>query len=178
MSVYFIGDLHLDHKNICSFRTQFSTVEEHNEIIVDNILSTVGKRDKLILMGDICFSVDSLKYLQKIKEHAGVIQMHIGNHDLESSTRPSITQLVEIFGNRIYGMAKYKRAWLSHEPIHPDELRGLVNIHGHVHGQNITDDRYFNTSCENIDYKPISHDKIIDTFRSRGIDITKHKGTK
>ena len=55
---------------------------------------------------------------------------------------------------------KYKEFWLSHAPIHPEELRDRINIHGHVHYKNIDDARYFNVSCENIGFKPISLENI------------------
>ena len=62
--VYFAGDLHLSHKNICNFRKGYSSVEEHDAIIMDNILSTVNKRDKLYLMGDIAFSFEALALIK------------------------------------------------------------------------------------------------------------------
>ena len=50
--VYLIGDTHWGHKNAIKWREQFSTPEEHDEIIFDNIMSTVTKRDTLWLLGD------------------------------------------------------------------------------------------------------------------------------
>lgn len=48
MSVYFISDLHLSHKRILEFSGQYrdwaSTVEEHDEILIDRINSVVSKR--------------------------------------------------------------------------------------------------------------------------------------
>ena len=60
------------------------------------------------------------------------------------------------------GLEKYKGAWLSHAPIHPAELRGKINIHGHVHYANVLDEtgkldnRYFNVSLENTGGCPIA----------------------
>lgn len=60
----------------------------------------------------------------------------------------------------VYSLFKYKDFWLSHCPLHPNELRGKKNIHGHVHFQSIPDSRYFNTSLENINYTPINVEEI------------------
>lgn len=41
--------------------------------------------------------------------------------------------------NKVYSLVKYKGFWLSHAPIHPEELRGCKNIHGHCHDAVISD---------------------------------------
>ena len=51
--------------------------------------------------------------------------------------------------NRVGALFKYKEFWLSHAPIHPAELRGRKNVHGHVHNKTIIDPNYFNLSVEN-----------------------------
>ena len=72
-------------------------------------------------------------------------------------------------GIEVYGFVKYKEFWLSHCPIHPNELRGKVNIHGHVHNKTIIDCNYFNTSCENVDFKPISLENIRLQIKSNNV---------
>jgi calcineurin-like phosphoesterase family protein len=66
----------------------------------------------------------------------------------------SMRQLVDAY-DEVYSLFKYKNMWLSHAPIHPDELRGRVNIHGHTHYHVIDDSRYLNVCMEQIDYTPI-----------------------
>jgi calcineurin-like phosphoesterase family protein len=60
----------------------------------------------------------------------------------------------------VQSLVKYKGFWLTHAPIHPDELRGKMNVHGHVHTKTLADNRYFNVSCENVGYKPVCFDDI------------------
>lgn len=168
MAVYHIGDLHLGHRSICKYRTQFSSVEEHDEFIVDSILSVLHKRDKLIIHGDLGFNKESLHHIKRITDRVDVAELILGNHDLESGTRPTLMELMPLFNGKIYSMVKYKGTWLTHAPIHPDELRGCVNIHGHVHGNSILgDNRYLNVSCEAIDYKPIEHIKLMQKHGHR-----------
>ena len=69
----------------------------------------------------------------------------------------------------VQGFVKYKDYWLSHCPIHPNELRGKYNLHGHVHNKTVEDVRYFNCSLENIDYTPISLDQIREILKERNM---------
>ena len=45
MGVFFIGDTHLGHTNAIKWRTNFSTPEEHDETIFNNIMNVSGKRN-------------------------------------------------------------------------------------------------------------------------------------
>ena len=153
-AVYFLSDLHLAHKNICKFREGFASVEEHNALIKENYHKRVTKRDTVYFLGDVAFDKESLA---DVKTWAGAKKILIcGNHDLDHHT---MKDLVEAY-DEVYSLKKYKEFWLSHAPIHPDELRGKVNIHGHTHYHNIADDRYVNVSMEQINYSPIELHEI------------------
>ena len=168
--VFLVGDLHLDHRNICKYRPQFSSLEEHNQIIVDNVLSTGGKRDTLILMGDCFFSTESLVYLRQFKANYGRIWWILGNHDTDNTERQDnvFTAVKEGLVDRLHGLhglLKYKDTWLSHAPIHPEELRGRKNIHAHGHDFTLPDTaRYQSVSLEQISYKPIEYHQILNRF--------------
>lgn len=153
-NVLFIGDIHGGHKNICNFRPQFNSEKEHLEFIKHCYHTKVTKRDKVFFMGDIAFSFEAL---QEISTWEGKQKILIcGNHDLDRIGMKTVSQ----YYDEVYSLLKYKEFWLSHCPIHPDELRGKLSLHGHTHIHNIDDPRYFNTSCENINYTPISLHEI------------------
>ena len=152
--MYFIGDLHAGHKNICKFRQQFESEEQHFQHMKDVYHTIVTKRDRVFFMGDTAFTKERLRDIATWVGHKTAI---LGNHDLEKEC--TIRDYVEAFDD-VQGFMKYKEFWLSHAPIHPNELRGKINIHAHVHSATIDDDRYFNTSLENIGYKPISLQEI------------------
>jgi len=162
--VYMIGDLHIGHKGIVKHRAIFDNIEDHNETIRSNVKSVGGKNDKLILLGDIVFTKESIPFVQDMVSHFGQIVYIAGNHDLERGI--NMQDLIDGFGCNIQAILRYKEFWLTHCPIHPAELRGKINIHGHVHSATITtesgdiDKRYFNTSCENVDYTPVSLQEI------------------
>jgi len=165
--VYFISDTHFGHKNITNHRKSllYSTMEEHDEFVLDNILSTVSKRDTLWILGDIAFSVEAFnEYVLKIADRVTNLNVIFGNHDMDSGARPN-PRLYNQRNIRTFGLFKYKKAWLSHGPIHPAELRGKFNIHGHVHYASIDDPRYINVCVESpiVMYKPVTWQQILET---------------
>jgi calcineurin-like phosphoesterase family protein len=156
-NVHFLGDLHLDHKNVCKFRDTFESVTHHNDVIKDNYHKVVTKRDKVFFMGDVAFSKESLQDLKSWSADRKVLIL--GNHDLERGV--TMKELCDVY-DEIYSLYKYKEFWLSHAPIHQLELRGKFNIHGHVHYKSIPCGEYINVSMENINYTPIDLQSIRD----------------
>ena len=159
--VYIASDLHLGHANICNFRTQFSSVEEHDGTILENYNSLIRKQDTVIFLGDVAFTKERLADVGKL---AGNKILVCGNHDLERGI--GMQDLVNTY-SKVYAFHKKKGFWLSHCPIHPEELRGKFNIHGHVHDKTLEDPRYFNASMENINYTPINFKEIKEIMKDR-----------
>lgn len=162
--VLFIGDLHLGHKNIHKFRKEFSSQEEHEELILENLHKYVRPRDKVFYLGDAAFNNEVTRRLAGVPGRKVLVR---GNHD-----NAQFHEYVQVFED-VQGIMRYKYAWLSHCPIHPQELRGKINIHGHVHSATIPDVRYVNCSAENIGYIPIDYRAIIYYLhqRKQGVNI-------
>lgn len=159
-SVYFISDLHLGHRSICKYRTEFSSTDEHDTFIKQRILDTLGKRDKLWLLGDIAFTEEAGDWVVELsKKHH--IEIVLGNHCSDNSVRQANLAKYIQAGIKIHSLVSYRNCWLTHCPIHPDEIRSReLVIYGHTHSHNVDDPRYFNVSCENIDYTPIKFSEI------------------
>lgn len=155
--VYITSDLHLGHKSITRFRTEFSSQKEHEDCILNGILSTVRPRDVLYILGDCAFNQEGLNLLKAVPCRMRLI---LGNHDTDRSLNIKDWVGSGVF-EEIHSLWKYKKAWLSHAPIHPQELRGRINIHGHVHQATIDDPRYVNVCVENTGYKPVNYQEII-----------------
>lgn len=155
-----MSDLHLGHRNIPKYRPEFSTEEEHSNLIYENLASNVTKRDTLILLGDVAFTDEWLNKLNKIQVQQKILIL--GNHDTE---RLHIKKLVEVF-DKIHSMLSYRGTWLSHAPIHPEELRRKFNIHGHTHKHVMPDTRYLNVCVEHTEYKPISFQDAFERLNS------------
>lgn len=167
--VYHVGDLHIGHKAITKYRN-VATSEENDEMMVDMILSKVKKRDTLWLHGDIFFTEETVyQYAKVIKDHTGYVHLILGNHDLQKASiesRMKAFQYLLSLGYGIHGIVKHNGFWLSHAPIHPDELRGKLCCHGHIHLETIPDDRYINVSVDNTNFQLINRQDIIKGWRT------------
>jgi calcineurin-like phosphoesterase family protein len=162
--VRFIADLHLSHQNMAK-RRGFSTIEEHDEHIIAKWNSVVNKRDVTYILGDVTMEKSApYPLLDRLN---GIKHIVLGNHDRRQDVK-KLFQHAESVG----GMINYKGVFLTHCPIHPDELTYGIpkNIHGHIHNKVVLkplpndptgygyepDERYFCVSCEQVDYTPKS----------------------
>jgi calcineurin-like phosphoesterase family protein len=169
-NVKFIGDLHFGHLGIHKFRTEFSSYNDYLGLVIENLFTNIDKRDIVYYMGDICFDNSTVEIMKELPGRKILVR---GNHD-----DADIKKLMEVFDD-IHGITKYRGHWLSHCPIHPSELWGKPNIHGHVHFNTVLNDhgeidpRYVNVSAENINYTPITFNaiKYWIKHRSEGADI-------
>lgn len=168
-NVWFISDTHLGHETITRFRTNFVSAEEHHTTVLENIKAVVGKRDTLFILGDIAFKEFWAIELLKIPMEKLVLVL--GNHDLPAMIWAT---LYNTYGQskrfEMHGLTSYKGFWLSHCPIHPDEMRKRKgNIHGHTHFHKIQDERYLNVCLEHTEYKPVLFKDLVDEHMSKEI---------
>lgn len=152
--VWITSDWHLGHKKQCRWREGFSDYQAVAEHLFDEYQRKVTKRDVIWFLGDMLLSNE---YMERFAELPGDKRLIIGNHCTE---RVKFEDMVKCF-NKVYGLVNYKRAWLSHAPIHPDELRGKVNIHGHTHYHCIPDERYFNVCPEVNNWEIVKYQDIV-----------------
>lgn len=161
--VLFTSDLHLGHNAILKYRSQFQTLEDHDEAILD-MIAKLKKRSVLYILGDFIFDSDKYDYyIDQFNKMDCRIKLVMGNHDSLKLYKEERFEIQLPFFS-------YKNNWISHCPIHPQEMRGRdLNIHGHLHGGNIrkelnhcefTDDRYFNVNLDNNDFKSVPFDLI------------------
>ena len=173
--VYFTSDLHIGHNNIHKYRDEkFSTAEEHHQYMIDKILS-LPKRAVLKILGDFLFeSKDLDKHIESLNKAQCRIQLIMGNHDTLKLYK-GILPNVEILNP----LTSYKNMWLSHCPIHPDEMRGRIGcVHGHLHKEHILynmggeydpdfvkDSQYCNVNIDVNNYNFVTLDEIKEYFK-------------
>lgn len=159
--VLFVSDLHLGHRRIHELTAQIevpgafrggTTVQEHDDWIIERMLSVSPTKKTLwYIMGDVAFNDAALLRLLEVP---GRKRMVFGNHDELNFLK--YLGIFEAFqgGKKEYGF------WLTHMPIHPLELRGIPNLHGHCHHHTIREDpRYFNCAIEWLpNQRPVSLD--------------------
>lgn len=172
---YFISDLHLGHSNILEYTSRkgkFTSIEQMNEQLVQNILDTVKTDGRLVLLGDICWNRKSFQYLKHFPKNTILVG---GNHDVSSSHYEAYRDA----GWKIVGCMQHSESILTHIPVHPRQLeeRFQYNIHGHLHDNHVMrefqwmgslqvrkDPRYLNVSCEVIGYRPKTYEQLLEHY--------------
>jgi calcineurin-like phosphoesterase family protein len=159
MSVYFSSDPHLLHANIPKFRSFVDTVERNTELFFAQLDKIDHKRVIVYFLGDLIMgrrsTAETTAMLKRIDSYRCRKILILGNHD-DLPTE----EYLSVF-ERVASMVKYKEFWLTHAPVHPYELRGKKNIHGHTHSYSMPsgvpgkedelDPRYFN-ACPDAEY--------------------------
>lgn len=157
MAVWFTSDLHLGHAFAADARGM--ELQEHDDLIIDNLKAVLNKKSKLFILGDVVWHH---KHLPRLAELPGIKELIIGNHDT-LSTREYLK-----YFNKVHGFRKYKNFWLSHCPIHPQEIyRCKGNVHGHIHRGAATNPLYlpyFNVNVDFHNFQPVNFDTIVDIF--------------
>ena len=152
--IYIISDLHFGHENLATHRG-FKNAKEQDAFIISNWNRIIKPKDTVWILGDITMEKANYDVLDSLNGYKKVV---LGNHDKPQHTKELLKHV-----NSVCGVFRYRRVLFTHVPIHESEFRYIsVNIHGHIHEKIIDDDRYFNVSCEAVNYTPVLLQDILD----------------
>jgi calcineurin-like phosphoesterase family protein len=160
----FTSDIHIGHR-LAAEKRGFDSLEEHDVMVLDSLLPV--KRSKTWILGDIAFSPESTERVAQFFKGTNTVFI-LGNHDKQGA-KPYVDA-----GLVVMGPEKYNNFWLSHHPIHPQELyRVRGNVHGHIHANAATRSLphpYFNV---NWDFwrTGVDFDFILKTFDAVEADL-------
>ena len=157
-TVWLYSDPHFGDKELAAGVINRPTDEEQIRLIN----SKVGKRDTLIILGD----VGDIECAKKLKGYKILIA---GNHDA------GLTNYKDVF-NEVYGGALFigEKIVLSHEPIN---IPFALNIHGHVHDKRAkTDKQHINVCSDVINDTPINFNQLMKSGPTSKIE-TIHRTT-
>jgi calcineurin-like phosphoesterase family protein len=143
-TVWIYSDTHFNDEGLATGVASRPSAEEHLKLIN----SKVGKKDTLILLGD----VGDIEIARKLKGYKILIA---GNHDA------GMSKYKEVF-DEVYAGALIvsEKLILSHEPV---DCPWAFNIHGHVHsGGPMSDERHLNVCGEARGcYEPINFNQFM-----------------
>ena len=180
-NIWFVSDRHLNHSNlVLKFKdtegnparpnpvtnTWFTSVEEHNEMMIEEHNKLVKPQDKVYDLGDFAFGPKSL--------HNGFAHRFNGHHRLIPGNHDDIEHLMS-FGFyekvEIWRLFKEHGFTCTHIPIHHEQFRhnSIVNVHGHVHQNSVDDPRWINICLEKTNMRPIHLDEIKLEIKNRGL---------
>ena len=168
--VAFLADLHLGHRTILKHCPQRGgrTVDAHDMWVIEQMLSiNPTKRTLWWVLGDVAMDITCLELLNKVP---GRKRLVLGNHDRFQS------QVYLKYFESVHGMVKKYDMWLTHAPLHPKELRGKPNVHGHCHVEQIEEMPYYNVAMERLpNMRPITLEELRETFKKRMVWLQSQK---
>lgn len=177
--IYFTSDLHLGHANIIKLSNRpFETLEEMDEVLVQNWNKKVKKNDTIYILGDLIHkSSNPVQYLQKLN---GVKHLILGNHDhtwLCKVSNPSdyfasITpMLITSQCNHLMTMCHYPMLeWNgSRRESSPTRLGYL--LYGHIHNKTTEQNKDYevlfrknnalNVGVDINNYQPVTFEELV-----------------
>jgi len=170
--VFLVSDTHFGHNNICNFTTDsgeklrpWDNAPEMDEAMVEYWNETVKEGDKVYHLGDVAIAKKHLATISRLNGRKILIR---GNHDTFEAK-----DYLQYFKD-IRGVHVLSGMILSHIPIHEESLaRFSINVHGHLHSRRVMkngliDPRYYSVCVEQIGFKPIEMNELVERIRSQG----------
>ena len=168
MAIKYFSDPHFGHEEIISHcKRPFVSVDEMNDIIIENINSKTRADDMLILMGDI-FPFSGYGFEKKkgiIKSLNGHKVLIMGNHDFHHS----IAEWQELGFKEVYRypIIRQERIIVSHKIQFLNPKSFFVNAHGHTHQLSTDSKLHLNLSCEKTNYGVVDEREVLKYFAKR-----------
>lgn len=160
--IFFTSDTHFNHFNIIRFSNRpFYSVEEMDEILIQNWNNVVGKDDTIYHLGDFCLG-DSKKYLKRLN---GNIVRIKGSHDRDmKSPYMKIIQpegLKDEYDNQ-------RSIILCHYPMRSWHLSHYASfmLFGHHHGNLDPHGLSFDVGVDTNDFYPYSLNDIENKMKT------------
>lgn len=134
-NIYVISDTHFGHKRVVELEQRPSGFEQ---IIIDRWNEIVKDEDLVIHLGDFSLGkyqeyshTESLKaWRQQLNGHIILVR---GNHDGEKP-KFYVDRGFDLCVEKLTMVVLGRKVILTHVPIHPPIKQGILNIHGHMHG--------------------------------------------
>ena len=167
---YFTSDTHFgdDRLNLYSRDLVFKNSEDFTNAFIKNWNDLVTKNDTVIHLGDVAFSEEALKTMDKLN---GIKILIKGNYDSKNGTAKfdiSDEILLKYF-DKVYGEAFIniggEKIYLNHYPTNCKA--DYFNITGHIHGTWKVQRNMLNVGCDAWNFRPISEETV--KFQINGI---------
>jgi calcineurin-like phosphoesterase family protein len=162
MAIFVISDTHFNHAKIIELCNRpFKDSEEMTESLIKNWNDTVNSNDEIYHLGDFSWFKDHEDAINVFARLKGKKHLIIGNHDYHDVRNNLSWESVNQYKELNYNKRQFV---LFHYPIYDwvGKHTGSIHVHGHIHNNVTNIKNAFNVSVENIGYKPISIDKILE----------------
>lgn len=136
---YFISDLHIGHTNVLAYDNRpFTTIEEHDSVIMQKWNAKVTESDDVYILGDIGFA-NAEKTAEYYKQLHGNKHLILGNHDKMFFKKSNEKFFKNVFCEVVHYMELYLNKKhsivLCHYPMpcFKNSFHGWLHFYGHVH---------------------------------------------
>lgn len=163
--IWFTADTHFGHANIIKYSNRpFKTVDEMNNVLIENINQVVKDNDILYHLGDWSFDTGE-EYRHKVK--CKNIILILGNHD----KRLKKSLFKEVHPHRIEIVVNEQSIVLDHYAmkVWNKSHHGAWHLYGHSHGS-LPDDPNslsFDVGVDCWNYWPISIDGVAEQMSKK-----------
>lgn len=174
--IYFTSDLHFGHKNIIKYESEnrpFASVEEMNEVLVENWNSTISEGDTVYMLGDIFMGggkdlVEEI--MPRLKGNKILIR---GNHDTNNYVKAMLPYLENV--HDMFNLKHNKQMFvLCHYPMREwfGKEHGAIHLYGHVHSNDhrngvLVEKNSYHIGTDTNNLKPISIEQIIKLMEEK-----------
>lgn len=194
---WFTADTHFGHNNIIRYSNRpFTSVEEMDDVIINNINNLVQPGDTLWFLGDFCFGPRDPERFYRVAEsyrnriECNNIILIWGNHDPnrfahKREERDSAGKFRRLFkddydlkqttvmGQKIVLCHYAMRVWdKSHH--------GAWHLYGHSHGSLPDDPNSLSFDCgvDCHDYKPLNFNEVGEIMKKKTFKPIDHHGAR
>jgi calcineurin-like phosphoesterase family protein len=158
-NIFLIADTHFGDQKLCNLESSdgkkyrpWNKSSDMDEDLIRKWNEVVGKNDLVYHLGDVSTQKEKLKLLRKCNGEKILIKGNRDNFKLIHYTT---------YFSDIRSYYQIDKLILTHVPLFPACIKtGKINVHGHLHKQEIKHIKYLNVCVENINYTPISIDDI------------------
>jgi calcineurin-like phosphoesterase family protein len=172
--IWFTSDMHLLHPKIVGICERPTTVEDHDQWLIDRFNSIVNKKDELYLLGDISMAnkIATEKLLQKIN---GIKHLIPGNHDNSIDTSTYFKYIHNNIHDFNFNSPSYPNLHLvlCHYPLASwnRKIFGSGHLYGHVHGRLPGIGLSFDVGVDANDYLPLNLEQIYDKLTKISLSL-------
>ena len=157
--IWVTADLHLGEDRFDIMQRPFSDAKSHNDYILREYNSCVGKDDLVYIVGDVCYQ-KAPQFLELLGDMPGRKILLRGNHDrvfTDEQLSPYFEQVVPE-GDSVHIDVEGISCSLNHYPSLADPER--FNLVGHIHGAWKFQLNSINVGVDVHSFKPMNLNKI------------------
>mgnify|MGYP006289053705 CR=1 FL=1 len=179
MNIFFTSDPHWGHANILKYESatrKFDSIEEMDEVLIQNWNDKIKEKDEVYILGDLSFHKPN-KTVEILKRLNGKKCLIDGNHDLKYLKH---NEFIEQFDGRVFSILDHKINGKHYVMCHYPMMAwnrshyGAINLFGHLHSNWKGNNKQLNVGVDVHNLSPICIDEIeglLNSLPERNIEL-------